>query len=294
MQLTIDTHTETPRALRVYSEILTTLAKLAADEIADAATPQQELDWKRGNVTPAPHNGILGAAPFTMPAQRMEWPDGIKEGVIPIAPPPPPAPVSNVVPFVPVTTVGNAPSAVPAAAAADNQTTVASYTIGPDGKPAGHDNTGLPWDERIHSAGANPLNSDGTWRQKRGANPMLVASVTAELRARQQAPVPPPAVPAAMVPLPLPVPPPPPAALPVELPPAAVLPLPAAPAVGTVSVTFTQLIMQANRYATEGRYDMERLSAAVVRAGGSDLGSLAANPALVAATWAIMEEAVRA
>lgn len=44
------------------------------------------------------------------------------------------------------------------------------------------DKTGLPWDARIHSRGRS-MNTDGTWRAKRGVDDATVASVAAELRA---------------------------------------------------------------------------------------------------------------
>jgi hypothetical protein len=57
------------------------------------------------------------------------------------------------------------------------------------------DADGLPWDERIHAktaGGGGTINADGTWRGKRGVAGDLVASVTAEYRAKgYAAPVPP-------------------------------------------------------------------------------------------------------
>lgn len=43
------------------------------------------------------------------------------------------------------------------------------------------DKTGLPWDERIHSS-SRALNSDGTWRVRRGADKDQVALIEAQLR----------------------------------------------------------------------------------------------------------------
>lgn len=50
------------------------------------------------------------------------------------------------------------------------------------------DKTGLPWDARIHSRGRS-MNSDGTWRSKRGVDDATVAAVSAELRAVPGVPV---------------------------------------------------------------------------------------------------------
>lgn len=49
-----------------------------------------------------------------------------------------------------------------------------------------NDANGLPWDERIHSSSKN-LNADGTWRTKRGLNPIIKNQVEAELRATKAA-----------------------------------------------------------------------------------------------------------
>lgn len=69
------------------------------------------------------------------------------------------------------------------------------------------DSNGLPWDERIHSGGANRLNSDGTWRKRRGVAEATVATVEAELRAHGAAPQPAPiAVPQQAIPIPVAVP----------------------------------------------------------------------------------------
>lgn len=51
------------------------------------------------------------------------------------------------------------------------------------------DKNGLPWDSRIHAA-SKAINADGTWRQKRGVAPELVATVEAQLRGVMVVPVP--------------------------------------------------------------------------------------------------------
>ncbi len=48
------------------------------------------------------------------------------------------------------------------------------------------DSSGLPWDERIHSANKAQI-ADGTWRKRRGVDAATVASVEMELRARMAA-----------------------------------------------------------------------------------------------------------
>ena len=51
------------------------------------------------------------------------------------------------------------------------------------------DATGLPWDERIHSASKATV-KDGTWRKKKGVDAATIAQVESELRARAAGPVP--------------------------------------------------------------------------------------------------------
>lgn len=53
-----------------------------------------------------------------------------------------------------------------------------------DGTPsdAATDNTGLPWDERIHS-GSKALTAKGVWKKRKGVSDDMVRAVEAELRA---------------------------------------------------------------------------------------------------------------
>lgn len=55
--------------------------------------------------------------------------------------------------------------------------------------PPATDKNGLPWDERIH-AGTKALNTDGTWKKRRGVDDATVAAVTAELTGATPAPTP--------------------------------------------------------------------------------------------------------
>lgn len=63
-------------------------------------------------------------------------------------------------------------------------TTIATDSTA-QGNPGGAelDKNGLPWDERIHSSGANRKNADGSWRSKRGVSDALKVKIEAELRA---------------------------------------------------------------------------------------------------------------
>ena len=71
----------------------------------------------------------------------------------------------------------------------------------PDANAPSVDATGLPWDERIH-AKSKAINKDGTWKSRRGVQPVEVSRVEAELRAavQHQAPAAPPAPQAPMAP----------------------------------------------------------------------------------------------
>lgn len=53
----------------------------------------------------------------------------------------------------------------------------------------GLDNSGLPWDERIHSS-SKAFNADATWRKKRGVSDALVAEVELQLKALMNVPAP--------------------------------------------------------------------------------------------------------
>jgi len=51
------------------------------------------------------------------------------------------------------------------------------------------DADGLPWDVRIHSKNKSTLSKTKQWKKKRGVDPVLVATVEAELRALMDIPV---------------------------------------------------------------------------------------------------------
>lgn len=70
------------------------------------------------------------------------------------------------------TVVQDVPAPVPQPEPQDDEPTNAT--------PPATDKNGLPWDERIH-AGTKSLNTDGTWKKRRGVDDATVAAVTAEL-----------------------------------------------------------------------------------------------------------------
>lgn len=166
--------------------------------------------------------------------------------------------------------------------------TLPSADTAPTGAPA-VDKAGLPWDGRIHSS-SKVFVADGTWRQKRGTPPELLAQVEAELR--QVMGLPAPAAPAAAVPQP-PVPPTVPtsvfgagavaAGLPqpslVPQPPAAPT-APAAPAAGGDPTTFAELMLWLTPHMPH-RLPPDTLNAMLAANGVPSLHGLIARPDLV-------------
>lgn len=136
------------------------------------------------------------------------------------------------------------------------------------------DNTGLPWDERIHS-GTKAINADGTWKKRRGVTPPIVAKVEAELRGGQASGVVDgPAASAALVP------PPPPAAAQVPPPPPAVPSAPVAtPAAPPSPLTLLQRLAAA---VGAGKLTVEDVIGECAKYGCANMGELAGN-ALAAA-----------
>lgn len=168
MQLMIDTAECTPAQLRMYADTICFLA--------------MKLESSKSQVTTTD----MGTATLRPVAP-------VPAGTLPVvhaAPAPPASPAveqfraqTNVVPFPPPQM--SVPSAaVPTVAAGP---TSSNPPIPPTvNNPPAFDSAGLPWDERIHSSSRETRN-DGTWRQRRGVDPALVANVTAELIARRNA-----------------------------------------------------------------------------------------------------------
>ena len=154
------------------------------------------------------------------------------------------------------------------------------------------DKAGLPWDGRIH-ASSRAVVADGTWRQKRGVDPTLLAQVTAELQ--QTMGLSSQVAPAAVFPA---APPPPAAPLPPFAPTAAspaipVSSIPAAPSnppVGAATVaspsdtpTFPRLMQKITQAFTSKQITQEQITAAVNAQGLASLPMLVNQPHLVPA-----------
>ena len=84
-----------------------------------------------------------------------------------------PLPTAPEAPTSPALPVPPAPAPAPAPeAAAQSAPAIPAAPV--------RDANGLPWDHRIHAA-TKTMNADGTWRQKRGLDEAVAASVKAEL-----------------------------------------------------------------------------------------------------------------
>ena len=188
--------------------------------------------------------------------------------------------LAAVVPPVPsAPTAATAPTAAPAGSAAPQL-----------------DTRGLPWDGRIH-ASTKVFVADGSWRQKRGTPPELVAQVEAELRQVMGIPAPapaaPPAVPAvpvvnsvfaagaAAAGLPPPVLVPPPVEAPVSQPPAE------APAAG-LPQTFGDLMLWLTPHMPH-KVTPEKLNETLGAFGVPSLNALISRPDLVPAIAATIQ-----
>jgi hypothetical protein len=150
--------------------------------------------------------------PSTLPATPAVTPNQ-PTSIVPIVPvPAPPIVVAD-------TAIHSASTAIATPAEVPAPPTI----VTPAQMPA-KDAAGLPWDVRIHSS-SKALNADGTWRIKRGLNPVIKNQVEAELRAPVapampgNVPVPPAAVVAGPVTAPVVVPPAPPVTAAVTAPP---------------------------------------------------------------------------
>lgn len=88
----------------------------------------------------------------------------------------------------PITTMPNSGMALPSSATAPIP---GASDDDEDGTPtdALTDNTGLPWDERIHS-GSKALTAKGVWKKRKGVSDDEVRTVEAELRAPSPAALP--------------------------------------------------------------------------------------------------------
>lgn len=169
------------------------------------------------------------------------------------------------------------------------------------------DSAGMPWDGRIHSDTKSKI-GDGTWRTRRGADPAVVAAVTAELKAAMGAPAAP-SAPAALVASSapsVPVPPPFVASVAPSVPPAPIIPAagsagaaptashsnmaaplePATPPVSIAITTFPQLMMAITKGIAKGTFTQSDVVKAIEGVGLASIPMLASRPDLIPAVAA--------
>lgn len=127
-----------------------------------------------------------------------------------------------------------------------------------DATPPDTDATGLPWDERIHSAGKT-LNADGTWRLRRNVDDAVRQAVEAELRGTlEPEPEPEPEPVAAVAPPPPPPPAPPAAPVADEKP---------APAASQPEMTFAELVKLVADGVNSGKWAQSAVLKTVAEVG---------------------------
>lgn len=224
-QLMVDTNADSPSAMRRTAALI---MELAAEREADDTYGGTEAMIIAPNVTVKEDTNVDTAAIFKRQPAGL---DGHGEAK--------PAPV-----LLPQ------PSAVAGRGSMDT-TPVAT---GPQSTgPAELDDTGLPWDERIHQKAKGKLKLDGSWKLIKGTDKVAAAAIIAELR--QSHPVaasPSVQTTAAVAPPPPPqvAPPPPPATMAAQPTPVASSSVPLAPGNTAEGVTAFRMLMQKITAAT--------------------------------------------
>lgn len=168
MQIMIDVNVESPEALDIAAEFLKQHAALKrAQELPTGFNTDDHAHT--AHATPHVPTGTPAAPPVPpMPAALNPQGDSVPFPAPPnsLVPPPP----SNVVPFPPAVAPSIPAPPVPAPAGA------AAATLELD-------DSGMPWDKRIHSKNKSKK-QDGTWRLLKNVDKALLESVTQELHAR--------------------------------------------------------------------------------------------------------------
>lgn len=121
---------------------------------------------------------LNGMDDFTEPSQPSQ----------PVVPPPsdvPKIPASEEISPKNSPTIPFTPSILPSVLAPSTPVPVPAPSVSKaaESNEFGLDSRGLPWDARIHAV-TQGVNKDGSWRNRRGVEPSLVAQVENELRAR--------------------------------------------------------------------------------------------------------------
>lgn len=220
MQLLIDSTQETPASLRFIAATLCALADTYGPPLDE---PKPSINGPSSPIVlhthgpAAPIDAVVQARPAVVtqldPATVFSVPAGTTTSLgcagcndstwshrvecpkhVPLAPPAPTAPsATNVVhilssaglpasaPPAPLTTLSDASDATTIAGTTAPAAPVVTLPSAPTAT-LDRDSDGLPWDARVHSE-TRKLNADNTWRYRRNLDPLVKATITAELRA---------------------------------------------------------------------------------------------------------------
>lgn len=212
MQISVDTTQESPAKLRLISKLFVDYAALAEAEDAQAAAEYPKIPQAHTH-TGAPvivgDTTLVGRAiadhkdiTQVYIADGLGVDRSVLVGVTPLIKEPDPAvvfakpavPGGTVIPFpLPVPPI---PAVTPVATPAVSGTNVSAPAAGSpvitanptdtnvsSGGTVELDGANIPWDVRIHQA-SKGKKVDGTWKLKKGLDPTLAATITAELKAR--------------------------------------------------------------------------------------------------------------
>lgn len=202
----------------------------------------------------------------------------------PLAPPAPSTAGATPWPTAPVGPLASLPPLPDLSLNASTAPATAAPTgMPPAPPPAGapiveRDSKGLPWDARIH-ASTKTKNADGQWKARKGADPVTVAAVTAELQA---------GAPVVSTAMPLPIL----TAQPDALSAASVFggtPPPVSSAVADPT-TFEQLMTRVSPSVASGAVPPTAINAAAQAQGVASLVMLQQNPAYVPYVWATLKQ----
>jgi hypothetical protein len=187
VQLMIDILAETPAALRLAAEFLTSHAALR--EMSEVPTGTQPAPFVPAAATPAAAlapTAVAAVAPTAPPAPAAP------SNVLPFVPPVPVAPAAMVPAAPPAPGTSNAPSAViPDTSASPTAppapiSNVATVSPGASAAPPAaeeYDDHGVPYDGRIHQKGKSKK-KDGSWKLQKGIADAVVSAVMQELASR--------------------------------------------------------------------------------------------------------------
>jgi hypothetical protein len=170
-------HTVETLTLKLDADTSEISRKIAEHKhLPPADTPPFVTAGETGAITDAENEPVVGkdadrpnVDPTELFGHALSTAGVVPSPTVPAISTPVSVPLPPVVPPVPSAVVPSVPAAPSSPAGVDT------------------DSAGFPWDERIH-AGTKAKIADGTWRQKRGVDPAIVASVEAELRAIMGAP----------------------------------------------------------------------------------------------------------